>query len=131
MNPFVTRITSNQWLFPITVMGLVLGVMLQVTWVTWKTRSGRDLDPEQRERISRGSISLQTEYLKLSEEVSGLRAENTKLQNAMSSTTGQTEVLNDSLQQAKEFAGLTELEGPGIVITLRDAPGSGNDGFSQ
>lgn len=133
MNPFVTRITGNQWLVPVTVLGLVLGVLLQLTWVTWQTRSGRlnTMDADQRLRVNLGSISLQTEYVKLSEEVADLRAENTKLQNAMSSTTGQTKVLNESLQTSKEFAGLTEIEGPGIVVILRDAPGSSSDGFGQ
>ena len=41
----------------------------------------------------------------------------------------QSKVLNDSLQESKAFAGLTELEGPGIALTLRDSGKS--NGFSS
>lgn len=136
MNPFVSRLSGNNWLIPITVMGLILGFLLQVTWITERTRTGRlqslgSMDPDLARRLSAGSISLLTEHQKLTAEVATLREENTKLQNAMGQSTEQTKVLNESLQQTKDFAGLTEIEGPGIIITLRDAQGAQMDGVSQ
>lgn len=129
MNPFKSRITEN-WVMPVSAMGFILGILLHVTWITQNTRSGRlnTLDPDMAKRIGSGSLDLLSEVQRVSQEVAKLREENTKLQNAMSSTTGQTKLLNDTLQEAKEFAGLTTLEGPGIRVTLRDAAGaeSGN-----
>jgi uncharacterized protein YlxW (UPF0749 family) len=57
----------------------------------------------------------------MSEEVGKLRADNTKLETAIASQTSMGKVLNDSLQEAKMLAGLTEVQGPGITVTLRDS----------
>jgi uncharacterized protein YlxW (UPF0749 family) len=130
MNPFASRLSTNNWVVPVAAMGFILGILLHVTWITERTRSGRlnALDADQAKRIGTGPIDLASELQHVSQEVARLREENTKLQNAMSNTTGQTKVLNEGLQEAKEFAGLTDIEGPGIMVTLRDAAGaqSGN-----
>ncbi len=133
MTPFTSRFTGNQWLLPVTLMGILLGILLWMAWITNFTRAGRlgYLDADQSQRIGRGSIDTALEYQKVSQEVTQLLEENTKLQNAMSDTTNQTKVLNESLQLAKEFAGLTAVEGPGVVVTLRDDPPSSMDGISS
>jgi len=123
VNPFTTaRNPANSWVIPVSAMCLVLGMMGTMAWVTDQNRPSRRslLGDDQRTRVLSGPIDLQEQYGKLSDEVQKLRAENTKLQNAMSSQTGSTKALNDSLQEAKAFAGLTELEGPGVVVTLKD-----------
>ncbi|HZH98027.1 MAG TPA: DUF881 domain-containing protein [Fimbriimonadaceae bacterium] len=122
MNPFVSRLSRQSWEVPVAAMSLVLGVMLSMAWISDTTRSSRAaaLDPDQRRRLREGLIDLE-EYQKLTVEVRALREENGKLQNAMSSESKQSKVLNESLQQAKLIAGLTEVEGPGITIVLSDS----------
>ncbi len=123
-NPFARRPAGDQaWLLPVTAMSLVLGFMIAAAWINEQNRSGRSsfLGPDQRARISAGAVDP-VEYQGLQAEVTKLRAEKTKLENAVASGGKGEKALNESLQEAKVFAGLTEVEGPGIVVTLRDNP---------
>lgn len=102
---------------------MVLGFMMMSAWVTKENRSSRlaFAGPSQANRVGAGTIDMQERYDQLSQEVAKLRAENTRLQKALGDNSSSTKVLNDSLQDAKALAALTELEGPGVLITLRDS----------
>jgi len=106
--------------------------MISLAWINEHNRSTRvgSLDADQVNRVlAANGDSL--EYAKLNHEVQRLRNENTRLQNAVANQSNQGKVLNQSLQEAKLFAALTEVEGPGIVITLRDANKSTAPGISS
>lgn len=123
MNPFRSRFSGNDWVIPVSGLSVVLGLMMSLTWLTGNAASERikELDTDQQERILTPSIHMIEEYSKLSAEVQKLREDKTRLENAMGDATKQTKVLNDSLQEVKDFTGLTELEGPGVVVVLRDS----------
>ncbi|MBZ0213920.1 MAG: DUF881 domain-containing protein [Nitrospirae bacterium] len=130
MNPFATRSSGYQWIWPTSAMALVLGVMLTMAWITAQTRQSRfsELPTDVRDRLNAASLDFQGEYFKVQQELKSLREsfgelreENTKLQNAVADQTKSSQLLNESLQEVKTFAGLTEVEGPGLMITLRDA----------
>ncbi|MBN9502495.1 MAG: DUF881 domain-containing protein [Armatimonadetes bacterium] len=114
---------------PVSAMSLVLGFMISMAWVTKETRGSRLglLGASQNGRVSSGTVDMQEAIEKTQAEVAKLRADNTKLQNAMASQTSSTKALNDSLQEAKIIAGLTDLQGPGVVVELKDSkkPASG------
>ena len=130
MNPFLSRFTGNDWVLPVSTLSLVLGLMMSMAWLTSKSSERiKNLDPSQQQRILLPSFSMAEEYGKLSKEVQKLQADKTKLENAAGDQTKQTQVLNDSLQEVKTFAGLTEVEGPGILVTLRDDPTATNTGI--
>jgi uncharacterized protein YlxW (UPF0749 family) len=131
MNPFLSRFSGSDWILPVSGISLLLGVMTSMAWITSDTASERisRLDPSQRSRIQTGNISMLEEYVKLTKEVERLRADMTKLENAMGDQTKQAQVLNDALQEVKKFAGLTELEGPGVVVTLKDSTRATNTGL--
>lgn len=97
-------------------MFLVFGVIVSLALKTHSVST----DADQRDRLARGTIDLRTQYAKLSDEVTKLREENQRYQNAMAKQSGQARVFNDSLQDAKLFAGLTDVVGPGVNVTLRD-----------
>ncbi len=133
-NPFLSaRQSPNSWVIPVSLMCVLLGSMAAMAWVTDQNRPSRRglLGDDQRTRVLTGPIDLQEEYQNLNGEVAKLRAENTKLQNAIANQTGSTKALNDSLQEAKTVAGLTELEGPGVVVTLRDIDRVRPDALAQ
>lgn len=123
MNPFASRMSGNAWIIPVSALCLVLGFMAVTAGITATTRSSRLslLGASQGIRVGMGPIDLQEEYAKISDEVAKLRAENEKLQNSLGRRDSTSKVLNDSLQEAKAFAGLTELEGPGVSVTLADS----------
>ncbi|HVT13427.1 MAG TPA: DUF881 domain-containing protein [Fimbriimonadaceae bacterium] len=123
MNPFATRMHANNWIVPVSVLSMVLGFMVMTASITDKTRASRLglLGAAQAGRVASGTLDLQNEFLKISEEVKSLRAENDRLQKAIGDRTQATKVLNEGIQQAKAFAGLTDLQGPGVKVTLTDS----------
>lgn len=136
MNPFATRFVHNQsWIVSISAMSLVLGVMIGLARVTGgelRQSRVRLTDPDQQGRLTAGSIDVNENLKKLQVEVNKLREENTKLQNLVSHRSDAAKELNTSLQDAKIFAALTELQGPGVVVELKDSSRSatGEPGIS-
>jgi len=123
MNPFGTRLSGNYWVVPVSALSLVLGFMVMTASITATTRQSRLslLGALQQGRVGTGPLDLQEQYMKMSEEVKSLRSENDKLQKALGDHSSSTKLLNEGLQQAKAFAGLTDLQGPGVKVTLTDS----------
>lgn len=130
MNPFATRMHGNNWVIPVTALSLVLGFMVVQASITAKTRSSRLglLNASQNFRVGIGPIDLQDQYVSMSEEVKTLRGENDKLQKALGDRNSSTQVLNEGIEKAKAFAGLTEVQGPGLKVTLTDSRKSSSGG---
>ncbi len=131
MNPFANRFQGESWVWPVTGMCCVLGFMITMAWVTTVNRSSRIglAMSDQRARFDE-SIVDPDRYVQIQKEITKLREENTKLQNAISSQGGQSKAINDSLQELKIFAGLTEVEGEGVVVKLKDLIENGAAGAS-
>jgi uncharacterized protein YlxW (UPF0749 family) len=104
-------------------MCLVLGFMISMAWVTASNRSTRIglLSADMRGRISEGTIDIE-KFEELRNEVNRLQAKNTDLENALGKQSGQAKLLNENLQETKEFACLTEVEGSGLRVILKDDP---------
>src|SRR3954453_4372121 len=56
-----------------------------------------------------------------SEEIKSLREDKKKLEGIIAKGNDGKEALNSSLQEARAYAGLTEVTGPGVVVTLQDS----------
>ena len=124
MKTFATKYaTYDSWVVPVSCLSIVLGFMLASAWVTVKSRPTRLplLNPDQSNRISSGPIDVQQESQQLAQEVAKLRQDKTNLENAMSNQNASTKTLNQNLQEAQLFAGLTPVQGPGVIVTLRDS----------
>ena len=129
MSPFVSKIVKNdQWVWPISAMCVVLGFMVSMAWVTESNRRSRFgiLEPNQRQRVSDAAIDPDA-YADMSARIESLTKQNTELQNTMAKGKGSTQLLNKQLQEAKAAAGLTKVEGPGIIVTVRDSQHSAHD----
>lgn len=122
---------GNNWVIPVTALSLVLGFMVVQASITAKTRSSRLplIGASQNMRVATGTIALQDQYLTMSEEVQTLRGENDKLQHALGDRNSSTKVLNEGIEKAKAFAGLTELQGPGLKVTLTDSQKTSTGGM--
>jgi uncharacterized protein YlxW (UPF0749 family) len=129
LNPFVNRMGENRWVLPVSLLALVVGFMAAVAALSQESRAGRVamLADDQRQRFNMGTLDLSEENEKLNTEVASLRAEVTRLQNAVATNSTAATELNDSLQLLKTFAGLTEVEGPGVTVTLRDSQAPASD----
>jgi uncharacterized protein YlxW (UPF0749 family) len=125
VNPFVSRITNNQtWVLPVSALSLVLGFMIVMVSASGTARL---VDPDQRIRLNaleNGAVSQQqqSQMKEQAVEINNLRKELTTTRNALVAEKNEgMQLLNKNLQEAQSYAGLTELEGPGIVVTLTDA----------
>jgi uncharacterized protein YlxW (UPF0749 family) len=133
MNPFANRISGNSWVVSVSVLGIVLIVLLRLAWITpstYGTRS-RFLSNDQASRLEASLSDFPDETKKLQAEVANLNSKLTTLQNAMGDKTKESSVINEQLQEIKLFAGLTEVEGPGVSVTLRDARRSPNNDVAE
>ncbi len=125
VNPFV-KINNEKWILPVSILSAILGFMFVVAWLTKDTANGRwaYLSGGTQRRFSENVIDL-VQYQKLQQEVDMLRKKETNLEKAISQSSQGSKALNDQLQDAKVLAGLTELEGPGVKVILRDNTKSG------
>lgn len=122
MKSFASKTSGNGWVLPVTTLSLVLGFMLVTASITKANRTTRFqlLGTDQRARFNTDT-DIQEKYSELSAEVGKLREENSKLQKAVGDNSKSANVLNESLVESKAFAALTDMQGPGIRITLTDS----------
>src|SRR5437868_3175580 len=123
MNPFVSRINRSSWEIPVSALCLLLGFMVSMVWRPTIPGNLRFSDADQKARVESIATTQdvsQNQNSKLALQVNHLQDENTRLQNALAKESNQGSVLNQSLQETKLFAALTEVSGPGITVTLRD-----------
>lgn len=122
-NPFTQRIQKNNPIIMLSVMALLLGLMIGLAWVTNQERveTIRRLPQDQATRVAAGTLDLQENYLELQTEVSNLRRQLAEYEKAASRDSGSTRLLQESLTTYKAAAGLTELTGPGVLVTLSDS----------
>lgn len=134
VNPFVTRQQPNGWVVSLSIVLMLVGMLVSMTWITEKNRQQRlsRLSPDLRSRLAVGDLDLSEEYSKLQEEVNNLRAENTRLQEVASEGNNASKEINESLKQMRLFAGLTDVEGEGLTVTLTDSKKSAEEiGFIE
>lgn len=104
--------------------------MMTASWITKENRNtilpylGKDQNDRISEQNPEGVIDL-VKYRNLQKEVDSLRKKATMLEKNLAAKNEGAGALNEQLQDAKIFAGLTELEGSGIKVTLRDNPKAG------
>ncbi|OPX85627.1 DUF881 domain-containing protein [Pelotomaculum sp. PtaB.Bin117] len=105
------RLKNYQWVF--ALMGLVLGIMLAFQFRF--TREIQRTESVQRvQELSAEVNQMRQNHEALQTQVNNLRAE---LDNA----TPLNPVLRDELEKAKVEAGVSELSGPGVEVTLSDS----------
>jgi uncharacterized protein YlxW (UPF0749 family) len=92
----------------------------------------RSLDPDLRSRLATRDTPLDNQAVvpQKDAEISKLRTQLTTLQNALATETEKSnaaKVLNATLQDTKFYAGLTEVQGPGVLVTLTDGYSADKD----
>jgi uncharacterized protein YlxW (UPF0749 family) len=131
MSIFAARSESHNWILPVSFAGLILGFMCSLAWVTQETRKTRKLfvNPVQNSRISESVVDIE-KFEELQSTVLTLRKKTDELEKALASSSGQAKTLYESLAEIKTFAGLTEIEGSGIIVTLKDSPRAAGSGLA-
>lgn len=132
-------IRAQMWILPVSLIALIAGILISLSSASRANLQSvmNRLTSQQQALLQSGELDLeeytkvQAELEKARNELDNLRQENTKLQNAVAENTDASMALNNSLQELKVFAGLTELEGEGLALTLRDSEQPSNDIFAE
>jgi len=122
MSVFSSNIEHRSFTWQISALCFVLGLLLAAAahTATQINRSGIGINNA---GFSYGS-RLQVPATKIQEdesEIKKLRDQNTALENQLAKRNGASDALNKDLQDTKGFAGLTEVVGPGVQVTLVDS----------
>jgi uncharacterized protein YlxW (UPF0749 family) len=122
MSVFPSAMRSKAWIFWVTALSLVLGGLLAASLKTQQSlRLRLGVSP-----VSRGGLvaawSQQVDANKeLQAEIAALRRKNTEQEQQLAGGEGISRALNNTLQDTKFLAGLTAVEGPGVIVTLEDS----------
>ena len=117
------------WIVAVACLALLLGLLLVSAWRMGKPDAdGQSID-QLRARTSTSGPDIGKPIEELKAEIKRLRIQVTEAEEAMADQSRQASVLNDNLQQVKFFAGLNEVQGPGIEITLSDSDKGPDDLF--
>jgi uncharacterized protein YlxW (UPF0749 family) len=106
--------------FTILLVGLTLGLLVAVSWQPTATSSTGTADP-QYSRILLSIQRLEAEQQDLKSRIAVLRQDLADRQQAAAAHTDRLQVLKVELDRQQLLAGLTPVQGPGVVVTLDDS----------
>lgn len=107
----------------ITIIGIVFGFALGGQIGTARAiQSQLRIVPEQLEELAHLFHQRERARVALESQVQELRARLTTYENAIAGEQVQLKRTNLELQRLKDFAGVTPVEGPGVVVEMDDSP---------
>jgi uncharacterized protein YlxW (UPF0749 family) len=115
------HVRGKSWLFQITALCIVLGMLLALSLKTQRQVATEGnplhlLDVRAALRITRES------NLKLQKDLAAIKADNEKLARQQAAGLTSASSLEHSLNEAKMLAGAVGVRGPGVMVTLHDSP---------
>jgi uncharacterized protein YlxW (UPF0749 family) len=125
MSVFSAAIRHQSFYRQINILCFVLGVLLAAAMYTSNkiAHSGLNFDRTGFAYSNASYVARKTDdkVVKDSEEIKKLREANKLLEDSIAKGNDGRELLNTSLQEARAYAGLTEVTGPGVIVTLQDS----------
>jgi len=119
--PEARRSSDNGWVWQVTLLGIALGVMLALA-IRTTTRIRTSGLPGSRFGVPATFISrYKDQNTRLQQEIRQLRAKVREFEANTSDATRSAQLLREQLRDLKGLAGLSAVEGPGLIITLRDS----------
>ena len=110
-----------QYMAPITLMTFILGGFIALALKAENTVRQEDLPSSRYSGLAEAYIGMKSDMLKYQATIQDLQITNEKLDQTVSARAPQMKVMTDQVNEARFIAGLTEVEGPGIIVTLADS----------
>ncbi len=123
MSIYAASMSHRSFVWQISGVSFVLGLLLAAASVT-ATKVGSNGTAPTRTGFVYGpnlSVDPDKKAVGLQEEIKKLRADKESLEKAASNRSDVSKDLNRDLQETKLFAGLSEVTGPGVAVTLSDS----------
>ena len=114
---------SNPWSWwtSLFVLCAILGALIGLSFKTQNTIRQYLLPAHNYQGLAEDYKILKDNSSDLQTRVQSLQKENSKLVAQIGTGSGQSKVLADELKQANFLAGLTPVQGPGLIVTLMDS----------
>ncbi|MBE7011980.1 MAG: DUF881 domain-containing protein [Ruminococcaceae bacterium] len=119
---------KRKWIFEFAISVLIFVLVFAFTWQFKGVKKNTEI--RSREKIDKAEIQQslydameKNEKLKL--EIESLKEENVVLRDETASENDYLSVINERLSQTELYAGLTDVKGKGLVITMKDVPLTG------
>lgn len=124
MSVFSASMTHRSFYWQISLLCFVLGLLLAAAWHTTVSISRAGV-ASNRPGFYYGDGNLVNKYeieiKKYESEIKKQREHTSELENAIAERGGAAETLNKELQNMKNLLGITEVEGPGILVNVSDS----------
>ena len=113
----------KKWTFELTISVLIFILIFAFTWQLKGVRKNSEI----RDRESMGRAELEKSYVeevkkneKLKIEIENQKATIDAFRNKAADNDSHTAIINERLSQAELYAGLTDVKGKGVTVTLND-----------
>jgi Uncharacterized protein conserved in bacteria len=105
----------------ITMVCILLGIMLALQYKSINyNQSMSDLQYKRLDELKDDLIKLQTQKTELQDKLKELEEENQTYANAKAGDSAYAQQIQKNLQNARMFAGLEDVKGKGVIVTLED-----------
>jgi uncharacterized protein YlxW (UPF0749 family) len=106
---------------PIVVMTFILGAFIALALKTQNIVRSENLPSSRYSGLAEAYMGMKKEIPEYQATIQGLQHTNEQLDQAVSARAPRMKVLMDQVDQDRAFAGLTDVKGPGIIVTLSDS----------
>lgn len=121
MSTIPSPFRSKSWVYQVTALCLVLGMLLALSLKTQRQAMDEGL-PVRLPALKAEFRSMKQENANLQKEVSDYKERLEKIAKDQARGLSSAEGLEDTLKEAKLEAGTVAAAGPGIIVTLHDSP---------
>lgn len=118
----MTDVRAFQKSVVLVVPAILFGLLVAAQWGTFASAVREDVAIRYVEPLNSSVSALQTEQDSLKAQLAGLRAELDELQRTATAQTGATADLQERLDSLRALAGLTQVRGEGLLVTLDPVP---------
>jgi len=118
---------KKNWHLSLAVVCMVLGVLLAMAFNT-QQRNREALNAPRKENLIKTVHGLEKERDNLKAGIESIRGQISKYENSAAQTQGILSTYTRDLNDIKKAAGLTDVKGPGLIVTLADSQQSPKDG---
>lgn len=109
--------------FQVSLSILIFFIVTLVTWQIKGVKKNNDVEGQLSDRVIKLQKDYQTEYEKnedLLAQIAALQDDITRYRDQITEDGGATKLLREDLDRAETIAGLTDVKGKGIVVTVKD-----------
>jgi uncharacterized protein YlxW (UPF0749 family) len=116
------RSSPSSWVVQVTTLSLILGCFLGLALQAQRSIREASLPANRFEQLARHYTALKQSNENLQQEMKELRHQILTYEKRMTESKDVTTALRKQFERLQIMAGVTPVEGPGLVITLKDAP---------